>query len=247
MDIQNIASQLTDLSETFNLEILDRLEFLDNEFVSAGLSLFLLMYAGMAAPQLPQYITVMFNNIVVRIVTLFLVVYMSSKNATIALVTAIGLVLLVQFLNKYNLVKMAKSYIGYEEGFSGHQKLVDFAGDVVSEDETPFDLKTHGSSGDEASNALRDAEMDRRMMEEEALPSTMVNNLQEIEKQLLPNDMSEPEKCMGEVKAHECEMKVNSRNVPYHQYVDRKLGLYSERDSTGVVKGWDISPKFAAY
>ena len=42
--------------------IRNSLSFLDNEYVNAGLSLFLILYAGMVAPKLPKYIIKTFEK-----------------------------------------------------------------------------------------------------------------------------------------------------------------------------------------
>ena len=74
--------------------------FLKNEYVSTILGLFLVMYGGLAAPKLPPQIAKMFENPLFRLVIMVLIAYMSTKNQSIALVAAVGLVITFQTLNR---------------------------------------------------------------------------------------------------------------------------------------------------
>ena len=53
-----------------------------NKTASTIIGLFLVLYEGLAAPKLPKYVTQMFNNSTFRLVVLFLVAYMSSRNTS---------------------------------------------------------------------------------------------------------------------------------------------------------------------
>ena len=76
---------------------------LENPYVATFLSLFLAMYGGLAAPQLPSDIAAVFNSDVGRLVVLFLIVFMSVKNPTLAILTAVGFTLSLQVLNQHKL------------------------------------------------------------------------------------------------------------------------------------------------
>ena len=76
---------------------------LENPYVATFLSLFLAMYGGLAAPQLPANIAAVFNTDVGRMVVLFLIVFMSVRNPTLALLTAVGFTLSLQVLNQHKL------------------------------------------------------------------------------------------------------------------------------------------------
>ena len=79
------------------------LAHLENPYVATFLSLFLAMYGGLAAPQLPASIAAVFNTDVGRMVVLFLIVFMSVRNPTLALLTAVGFTLSLQVLNQHKL------------------------------------------------------------------------------------------------------------------------------------------------
>ena len=61
------------------------LSFLDNKYVSASVSLFLVLYAGMAAPELPEGVARLFEHKLFRIFIFFLisVCYMIEETQTV--------------------------------------------------------------------------------------------------------------------------------------------------------------------
>lgn len=74
--------------------------WLDNPYVSGALIVFLIVYAGMAAPRLPSYIANLFDYTAVKLLIFFLIAYLSKKNATVALIAAIALMISIMTLNK---------------------------------------------------------------------------------------------------------------------------------------------------
>jgi hypothetical protein len=81
----------------------EALSVLDNNVVSSVLGLFLVLYAGLAAPKLPRSVANLFDNTVFRVLVLFLVAYMSSKNKSVALIAAVGIVVSFQTLNRHKI------------------------------------------------------------------------------------------------------------------------------------------------
>lgn len=94
------------------------LSILDNEYISTALSLFLVLYAGMAAPKLPRNIAKLFENTMFRIVVFFLIAYVARKNASVAAIAAVGLMVSLQTLNRYNVNDMLKSLLNGQVGRS---------------------------------------------------------------------------------------------------------------------------------
>jgi hypothetical protein len=76
---------------------------LENPYVATFISLFLAMYGGLAAPQLPSNIAAIFNSDVARLIILFLIVFMSVRNPTLSLLTVVGFTLSLQTLNQHKL------------------------------------------------------------------------------------------------------------------------------------------------
>ena len=76
------------------------LSFLDNPYAKNIIKMFLVLYAGLAAPRLPAFLANLFNNALFRIVVLFLIAYLGLKDTTIALLSAVAFTLSIIFLKK---------------------------------------------------------------------------------------------------------------------------------------------------
>lgn len=79
---------------------LQPLELIENPYVAGGLKLFLVLYAGMIAPKLPNSIAKLFKNSVVKMVVLFLIVYTGIKDPMMSLMIAVGFTLTMVSLNR---------------------------------------------------------------------------------------------------------------------------------------------------
>jgi len=79
-----------------------------NPYVSASTSLFLVLYAGLAAPALPAHVAGLFENSVFKILILVAVlVLLKGQNITTALLVAIGFVISMNTLSQYRVSAMA--------------------------------------------------------------------------------------------------------------------------------------------
>ena len=76
------------------------LELIENQYVAGGLKLFLVLYAGMIAPQLPSFIAKLFKNAVVKMIVLFLIIYTGIKDPMMSLMIAVGFTLTMVSLNR---------------------------------------------------------------------------------------------------------------------------------------------------
>lgn len=94
--------------EAFDNTVKNYLSFLDNEYVSAGLSLFLIVYAGMAAPKLPGYIAKLFDYTLFKLFIFFLIVFVSRRNPTVAIIAAIAVMVSIMSLN---MLKLGESMV----------------------------------------------------------------------------------------------------------------------------------------
>ncbi len=83
-----------------NNRINKALSFLDNPYVAGFLKLFLVLYAGLAAPKLPHYILQLFDNMFVKVLILFLVLYTSNKDPILSLLIAVGFIMTLVMLNR---------------------------------------------------------------------------------------------------------------------------------------------------
>ena len=98
----------------------------NNKYFFSTLSLFLVMYGGLAAPKLPITVTKYFDMPVVRVLVFFLIAYLSTKNQSLALITAVGLVITLQTLSKQKMnMELVDTLIGKV------RSVGDMVGDVL--------------------------------------------------------------------------------------------------------------------
>lgn len=88
---------------SFDNFIKNHTTWLENEYVAGALTIFLILYASLAAPKLPDYIAKLFDYTLFKIIIFFLIVYMHKKNPTVALVAAIALMVSLMTLDKLKL------------------------------------------------------------------------------------------------------------------------------------------------
>jgi hypothetical protein len=91
--------------EKFDTFVKNKTGFLNNPYVSGALSAFLIIYAGAAAPKLPASVMKMFDYTLVKLVMFFMIVYMSKQNATVALLSAIALMVSIMAVNNIKISK----------------------------------------------------------------------------------------------------------------------------------------------
>lgn len=88
-----------------------------NNYFSAVLTLFLVLYAAMARPQLPPFIASLFGSPLFRFVVFALIAYMSSKDLTVAVMVAVAFVVTMGLLHEQ---KVAEGFMaGIQEGMIG--------------------------------------------------------------------------------------------------------------------------------
>ena len=67
----------------------DALAALENKYIGTIVSLFLVLYGGLARPELPSFVKNLLANDIVRVLYVFLLAYISDKNVQVALVCAV--------------------------------------------------------------------------------------------------------------------------------------------------------------
>jgi hypothetical protein len=72
--------------------------FFSDNTTSAITSMFLVLYAGMASPELPKMVKKMFNNSIFRILILSLIVYKGNKDPQLAITIAIAFTITMNYL-----------------------------------------------------------------------------------------------------------------------------------------------------
>ena len=82
---------------------------LDNIYINTSLKVFIGLYAAFAAPKLPPSLVNLMDNILVRIAFAFVIVFISLREPSMALVIAIAFVVTLQTANKYRLINTSLS------------------------------------------------------------------------------------------------------------------------------------------
>tara|TARA_B110000208_G_scaffold51501_1_gene67656 strand:+ start:15007 stop:15888 length:882 start_codon:yes stop_codon:yes gene_type:complete len=97
---------LNTLSDTLGIKLN---KLLDNKSIFIVLSLILVLYAGGAAPALPDSVVMFFDTVVGKLIFIFLIGFMASKNVQVALFISIAFVITLQIANKRKL----ENYMNY--------------------------------------------------------------------------------------------------------------------------------------
>lgn len=120
-----------------------------NPYLSGAISVFLVLYASLAAPKLPPFIASMFENTLFKILIFFLILAVRSYNPTVALLVAIGFLISMQTLSKYRIFAMAGELNLLSAVKSGVKSVSDTISSLSSE---KFDDKQYPGAGPEHSN-----------------------------------------------------------------------------------------------
>lgn len=80
---------------------------LANPYFSAGLTLFLVLYASLAAPDLPPFLAGLFDNPLFKLLVLFLILLVRDYDPTVALLAAVAFIISLQALNRHKMFGMA--------------------------------------------------------------------------------------------------------------------------------------------
>jgi hypothetical protein len=78
-----------------------------NQYFTATLAIFVLLYAGLAAPNLPPFIAALFNSNLFKLLCLFAILVVLNYNVTVALIMAIAFMLSLQTLQRYRVFDYA--------------------------------------------------------------------------------------------------------------------------------------------
>ena len=82
--------------ENINEELNEQLK---NPIVAGLLNILLILYAGLAAPELPSFIKDFFNSSVGKVIFLMLIALTANKNITIALLIAICFIITLNYID----------------------------------------------------------------------------------------------------------------------------------------------------
>lgn len=108
-----MASILTRLPRLSSLPLAKLSNLANNTYVTASASLFLMLYAGMARPQLPEFVAKLFNDAIFRVFILSLVVFMGGQNIQVSILIAIAFTVTMNLLNEQ---KIAEGFVSKRRG-----------------------------------------------------------------------------------------------------------------------------------
>ena len=88
---------------------------LTNKTTVGALSLFLILYAALAAPKLPYSVTNKMDNIYVKIVIVLFIAFIASKNIAVGIIATIALVMTIQSISRNRKIKKLGEIINNSE------------------------------------------------------------------------------------------------------------------------------------
>jgi len=88
-------------------------QIFDNQWISAAMVIFLTLYAGLAAPDLPPAIAVLFENPLVKLLFLFAILLIQEYSPTVSILVALGFLLSIQALKEHRIFEMNNELMEY--------------------------------------------------------------------------------------------------------------------------------------
>jgi hypothetical protein len=73
-----------------------------NKIMNSVVAIFLILYAVLAAPKLPKSVAKVFDYTLVKLVYMFLIAYLATKNPSVAIISAATLLITIQTLSSYD-------------------------------------------------------------------------------------------------------------------------------------------------
>jgi hypothetical protein len=208
------------LVQQFDSRVSGWLSYVDqNEYITAALSLFLILYASYAVPKLPPYILALFDKPLFKLVIFFLIVYTARKNPTVAIIAAIGLLVTLQAVNKFKI----------DRAISG----------VMESNREAMGEVSVGEMTNVGPPVPSNMELEDILLSETSVPEgSIVGIREEVKSQ--PASESQPE------SLDSCVRKDQYRNSFYPQYVNMKDDAYKSRYNGSDVDGFDPNSKYAS-
>jgi len=180
-----------------NLEKINLL--LDNPTFSTVSSLVLALYAGMAAPALPNSVILFFDTIPGKVLFLFLIGFMASRNTQVALMLAVAFVVTLHVANQ----RATEEYINFikKEKFTNEEEDIPvenydpeehpMSENYISDDQTE-QFKSYKVEGFADHENDKDGDMmEEDMMEEDMMEEDMNEEEAEVAEDVEEEDVEE--------------------------------------------------------
>lgn len=112
-----------------------------NEYIAAALATFLVLYSGLAAPNLPESIAKLFSSNIFKFLIIFLIAYNARSNPTVALIATIAFIVSLQALNKWEMRREMMNAVSIKmAGDNEYQGMATINGDEVMDDDVSMSL-----------------------------------------------------------------------------------------------------------
>jgi hypothetical protein len=100
---------------------------LSNPYIMAVLKVTLILYAAQIAPSPPSYITVLFKNVYVKLLAIFLIVYLAEKDIQLAILISVIYVFGMNLLSGRGILESFSNYAEYSDEYKsyGNMKLIE--------------------------------------------------------------------------------------------------------------------------
>jgi colicin import membrane protein len=90
-------------------------KFSENKILTTIVVIVLILYGALAAPKLPRVVAQVFDNTLFKLVYMFAIGYIATKDPTVAIIAAVALLLTIQGLSALETFKQIKEKFGSEE------------------------------------------------------------------------------------------------------------------------------------
>jgi hypothetical protein len=140
---------------------------LTNKTTVGALSLFLILYAALAAPKLPYSVTNKMDNIYVKIVIVLFIAFLASKNIAVGIIATIALVMTIQSISRNRKIKKLGEIINNSEE-SNVKDMIKKMNDVTSEvDNDQVDITNDENNIDEINQPYEEVNQNTNYQQEE--------------------------------------------------------------------------------
>lgn len=250
--------------QTFDSNVKSWMSYVDdNQYISAALAVFLILYAGLAAPQLPEYIARLFDYTAFKVLVFFLIAYSAKKNPTVAIIAAIGLMVTLQTLNRIKINGQMVGMIRQEEAMEAQLNAIQDASEETSMG-TMSGMGSMSGMGQMSGMAglpgmpgmpgmpgqMTPEEIameEQAAMTEEILPAEALVEMEGAgpEANGAPEGMPEMDSNAGyPLNGTQCGRVANFRNSFYPQYANMKPDAYLARYTGSEVGGYDLDARY---
>ena len=142
-----------------------------NPYLSASINLFLVLYAGLAAPNLPASIAGLFEYPVFKILILTLVmVLVQGKNWNMAILIAMGFSVSMMTLSRYRTASLVTELSGLENSSDENSS------DENSSDENSSDENSSDENSSDENSAVENSAVENSAVENSAVENSPVEN-----------------------------------------------------------------------